>query len=1146
MGYMFTHLHVHSEFSLLDGLPKIDNMVAYAKENGMKSLALTDHGVMYGAHKFYQTCKYEDIKPIIGCEVYIAPRKMTQKVAKLDEKPYHLVLLAENDTGYKNLIKLVSMGFTEGFYYRPRIDLEHLREHSEGLIGLSACLGGEVARNAHKGKVEEAAKSAQKYNDIFGKDNFFIEIQKNGLEEQTKANKILVDIAEELKIPKVATTDSHYINKDDALAQEVLMCISTGKRLEDTKRLTRESDEFYMKTPEEMKKEFSDHPDALKNTELIAERCNVDLDMKDWILPNPPIPNDYDGDYDKYLHDLMYQRGKKVLGRELKEEEKKRAEYEFKIIKEKGFSKYMLMVSQFTDWIHENNVPHTTRGSAAGSLLAYFIGIVNANPLKFNLAFERFLNPLRPKAPDIDLDLASTRREELIEYAVEQYGKESTAHIITFGRMQARGSIRDAGRVLGLPLGYVDRVAKMIPTSGQGLAKVDIDKAIDAVPELKQLIDEDPDAGRLIDTAKRIEGVAKSQGVHACGILITPGDITDYVPVIWDKDLGREGRMITQYEMDSLEDLGLIKMDFLGLTNLDTIRETVKIVRSEKDQNLKPKDFPLDDEKTYDLIKSLDTLGVFQFETDTMKSTLKILQPENIFDVSAALALVRPGPNQYQNEYADRKAGKKPVTYLDPRMKEFLQLSHGVLVYQEDIIRTVINLGGMDWKEADRVRKATGKKKPDVLFEMKDELIERFMKHGMEKKRAEMLFELFVPFTNYAFNQAHAAAYSLIVYQTAYLKAHYPIEFMAALLKSELDDFDKVGMVISECNKKGIEIRPPDINKSFVDFSIEDKKNIRFGLAGIKNLGNSVVKEIVKNREEGGRPYENFDDFLNRLPLDKINQKAITWLIKVGALDQFGERNSLLATLPAVHEKYKKLQEAKREGQLDIFDTGKEETKEERIPVATPLAKVEPAKDSEKIEWEKELLGMYITTHPVKRLRAYLDSIKAAKIKHIREMAANKKVKVGAIVTGIKRITTKKDNRSMAFVTIEDTSGEIEMILFPDAYEKLSDKLAENTPMIFIGKVNVREGEHSLICNDIKEIESEKAEKIASGLHLKIPQNANKESLKKLKQILKESRGDTVVTISIPNGRETKTMQLKHGIEMSEKVEEIVGPFLIK
>lgn len=1143
---MFTHLHVHTEYSLLDGLPRLKPLVAKAADLGMHSLAITDHGVMYGAHKFFEACKYNDIKPIIGCEIYVAPRKYTQKVAKLDEKPHHLVLLAENRTGYQNLIRLVSLAHTDGFYYRPRIDKELLKEYSEGLIGLSACLAGEISRKAASGNEKEAAAIAKTYRDIFGKENFFIEIQRNGITEQEPVNNVLIDIAKSEKLPIVATCDVHYINKEDALAQEVLMCISTGKRLEDTARLTRESDEFYLKSEEEMRKLFNDIPEAVDNTELIAERCNnVDIMNDGWVLPKPPIPKEYREDYDKYLWDVSYSRGKKLRGGTLTKEEKDRLEYEHKIISEKGFSQYMIMVMQFTDWIHENNVPHTTRGSAAGSILSFFVGIVNANPLKFNLPFERFLNPLRPKAPDIDLDVASTRREELIEFTIDKYGAENVAHIATFGRMQARGSIRDAGRVLGLPLGYVDQIAKLIPASGQGLAKVDIDKALKMVPELQQLTEEDPDAGKLIDTAKRIEGVAKSQSIHACGLLVTPGPITDYCPVIWDKTLGKDGRMITQYEMDSLEELKLIKVDFLGLTNLDTIAEAVKIIKRERDIDIDPNSLDLEDEATYKLMRDLDTEGVFQFETDVMKATLKVIQPENIFDVSAALALVRPGPNAYQQEYADRKSGKKPVTFLDPRMKEYLSLTYGVLVYQEDIIRTVINLAGMDWGEADRVRKATGKKKPDVLFEMKDELLERFQKHGLKKEQAELLFELFIPFTNYAFNQAHAAAYALVVYQTAYLKTHYPVEFMAALLKSEMDDFDKIGSIISECGKRGIKILPPNINKSKYDFSIEEKHNIRFGLGGIKNLGKSAIEHIIAAREDGGREFSNFDDFLYRIPLDKINQKSIAYLVKVGAFDEFGERNALLSALPMLHEKYKNSQTAEAEGQMDIFGMGEASDDGHKITEKTPLPKTAPATDAEKIEWEKELLGMYITSHPLSTISKYINAIGARKISEIKEMKDRTRVQVGAIISNIKRISTKKDNKSMAFVSIEDQSGSIEVVLFPTTFAEYGEKLVENTPLLFVGKVNVRDGERSIIADSLRVIDMERAADVDQNVILRIPADADKKELAKLKTALKENPGPTAVTIQIPEDGEFRFMKMKRGITLTEQVKDVIAPFEI-
>jgi DNA polymerase-3 subunit alpha len=1126
---------------LLDGLPQLKKLVAAAGEKGMKSLALTDHGVMYGAHKFYQECKYNDIKPIIGCEVYVAPRSRKQKVAKLDEKPFHLTLLAENDEGYHNLVKLVSAGFLEGYYYKPRIDKQLLKQYSNGLIALSGCMAGELSRKISSQKYNEAQDVAHEYQNIFGKENYFMEVMRTGIPGQEKINKKIIELSESMSIPLVATCDSHYINKDDAFAQEVLMCVSTGKRI-DEEHLTLETDQLYMKDEKEMKEVFKDLPNAVKNTQKISDRCSVDLDMKDWILPDPHIPKDYKNDFDKYLYDHSVERAKEKFGRDLSKEEKKRFEYEYKIIKDKGFSKYMLMVSEFTDWLHENNVPMTTRGSAAGSLLSYFLGIVNANPLDFDLQFERFLNPLRPKAPDIDLDVASSRREELIEHAIKLFGKENTAHIVTFGRMQARGSIRDAGRVLGMPLGYVDKIAKLIPPSGQGLAKVNIDKALNMVPELDQLIKQDSDAARLIDTAKRIEGVAKSQGIHACGILITPTAITDYVPVIWDESLGKNGRMITQYEMDSLEDMGLIKMDFLGLTNLDTIAETVKIVKRERDKAIDIEELPLDDKDTFDLIRNLDTEGIFQFETGPMKSTTKVLKPLDIFDLAAALALVRPGPNQNQQAYADRKHGKQKVSFVDPRMKDFLQRSNGVLVYQEDIIRTVINLAGMDWGEADKVRKATGKKKPEVLFEMKDELIERFMKHGMSKKLANEIFELFIPFTNYAFNQAHAAAYSLVSYQSAWLKTHYPVEFMAALLKSEIEDFEKVGRIIGECNRKGVSILPPDINKSMADFSIEDKTNIRFGLVGVKNIGKAVINEIIETR--GQEEFKNLDDFLNRVPLDKVNQKSILYLIQVGAFDQFGERNALLTTLPSLFDRYKQKQDALKEGQMDIFAMGSDE--KAQTATASPLPQVNPAPDSEKIEWERTLLGMYITAHPLGKIKPYLIYKGTLKISQIREMRANTPVSLGGLITNVKRISTKKDNRSMAFIEIEDRTGKtMEAILFPSTYEKFSEKLQENTPVIIKGKVNIRDDERSIIIETIDTIDMKLAREFSKGVFLEIDPNADKKQLSALKQALKDNPGKDPVTLFINKGNKTQTMKLKNGIKLTAEVESIIDPFRI-
>jgi DNA polymerase III subunit alpha len=1148
MSCMFTHLHVHTEFSLLDGLPRIKPLVERAKEHGMTALAITDHGVMYGAHKFFKACHDNEIKPIIGCEIYVSPRKHTQKMAKLDDSPYHLVLLAKNVEGYRNLCKLVSLAHIDGYYYRPRIDKELLENNSGGLIGLSACLAGEVSRHISSGNKEHAVNAARTYSKILGKDNFYLEIQRNGIPEQEGVNKLLLDIASEEKLPVVATTDAHYINKEDALAQEVLMCISTGKRLDDTNRLTRQSDEFYLKTEKEMKELFKDIPEALNNTQRVQEMCeDYKIGYDSLVVPEPPIPASYKKDYSAYFHDLLVQRAPGRFGHTPTEIEEKRMDYEFKVISEMGYSSYMLMNVEFAGYLKEHNIPFTTRGSAAGSLALYVLGVVTANPLKFQIPFERFLYMGRPSCPDVDIDMASSRREEIIEHVIRTYGKDNVAHITTFGRMQARGSIRDAGRVLGLPLAYVDRIAKLVPPSGQGLAKVDINKALQMVPELAELIKADPDASRLIDTAKRIEGVAKSQGIHACGILVTPGPIIDYCPVIWDKSLGASGRMITQYEMDSLEELKLLKVDFLGLTGLDTIGEAKAIIKRERGVEIDSENLPLDDETTYKLIRSLDTNGVFQLETEPMKATTKILQPENIFDISASIALVRPGPNQFQHEYADRKSGRKPVTFIDDRMKPFLSLTYGLLVYQEDIMQTVVDLAGMTWAEADKVRKFTGKKKPEVLFEMKDDLLKRFQEHGLSKEKSEAIFELFVPFTNYAFNKPHAASYALVVFQTAYLKAHYTVEYMAAQLKSEIENFEKVASIINECTVKGIKVMPPDVNRSKVDFSIEEKHNIRFGLAAIKNLGKAAVEHIITVREEIVRPFANFDDFLAHIPLEKINTKAISYLIKVGAFDQFGERNALLATLPNLHEKYRKMQLADSEGQMDIFalaQSSAESDKTKTMP-ATPLPQVDPATDAEKIDWEKELLGLYLTVHPLSRIQKYLDAVGARTVAEVKTLKEGSRVQVGGIVSNIKRISTKKDNKSMAFVSIEDQTGTLEVILFPSTYAKHHTHLVENTPLLFVGKVNVREGERSIICDSFKIIDTDTAAKISEGIRLRIPTNADREKINLLKEALKNNPGSTAVTIQIPDGDGYRSMQWKQGVDISEEIQAIIDEFRV-
>ncbi len=1114
-----------------------------AVENKMSSIALTDHGSMFGIFKFFNTAQRAGIKPIVGSEVYVAQRSRHDKVAKMDDDQYHLVLLAKDRTGYQNLIKLVSLANTEGFYYKPRIDFELLETFHEGLIATTACLGGQIPRLLYNKKIKEATELAMKYEKLFGKGNYYLELQPNRMKEQEIVNKRLMQLSKDTGIPLTVATDAHYPTEQDAFTQDVLLAINTKKKIKDTDRLTMVATPDFYLWKEDQVLDFFGNSDEIKeavaNTARISDLCNVDIMNKDWILPVADIPSEYNKNADKYLHDLSFQRAQTRLGRELNEEESKRLDYELNIFAEKGFSSYMLMVSEFTDWMIERDIPFTTRGSAAGSFVAFATGVVNANPLNFSLNFERFLNPLRPKAPDIDLDVAASVRDELVKYTIQKHGEDRVAHIVTFGRMQARGSIRDAGRVLDLPLDYVDNIAKLIPTSGQGLKKVTIKSAIEAVSELKQLIEKDPNAGQLIDVAKQIEGKARNIGIHACGILVTPAPITDYVPVVVDKD---SGRMVTQYTMDDIEELKLIKVDFLGLTNLDTIRETIRLVKESREVDISLEDIKLDDNKVYQTVCKLDTLGIFQLESDVMKQTIRTIKPETIFDLSAVNALVRPGPNQYQKEYAMRKEGKKPIEYLDPRMEKFLSRSFGVLVYQEDIIKAVIELAGMDWGEADKVRKATGKKKPDVLFEMKEELITRFVEHGMTEENANKLFELFIPFTNYAFNQAHAASYALITYYTSWLKTYFEVEFVAALLKTEIGDKDMITKVLEECVHKGINVLPPDINKSQLEYSIEDKTNIRIGLGAIKGISRKSVENIVDIRREKGLIFESLDHLLHDLKLVEVPVKTFELLIQVGALDEFGDRGALLQVLPALYKKYRDEQEQKMAGMCTLFGGGKGE--EKKIINKTPLPSTIITPNTQKIQWEKDLIGIYITEHPLISATGFVEKYKLQTTLSVGKEQKNKSVTILGQINNIKKISTKNGD-PMAFVKLEDLDGFVEVVIFPKIYEKYSSLLKSGGLIVVRGKINERNDEFTLLADQIKEITPEVLEKYKvkpkedkkvsdNLLKISIPKQFSKDELLKLKELIAQNPGDTKVLIEIETENEPMTVEVKSGISVGD------------
>lgn len=1147
----FTHLHLHSEYSLLDGMNGIKPLVHRIKDLGMDSCGITDHGVLYGIHEFYEECKKNEIKAIIGCEVYLSSTSRLDKSPKIEGNLNHLVLIAKNEIGYKNLIKLVSKSHTEGFYYKPRIDLDLLNEYHDGLISLSACLAGSISRRILNNDLDGAEDMAKTLMNLFGKENFFLEVQRNGVEGQETVNNVLFDMGNKLGLDVVATCDSHYLTKEDAYAHEVLLCIDTGKTIDDPTRMRIGTSELYVKSPEEMYTLWKDHIDVLENTQKIKDMCDLKIDFKSFVFPKVNIDNGYNNDYAKYLRDLTYTRGRDKIGREFTDEEIKRIEYELDIISSKGFASYMLLVSDFTDYLRKENIPTTTRGSAAGSFIAYLIGIVPINPLNFGLSFERFLNPLRPKAPDIDLDIASARREDVFRYALVKYGKENVSQIVTFGRMKSRAAIRDVGRVLNIPLSTVDQIAKLIP---QG--RFSIKEALEKIPELKEKVSSDPIIRTMMDIAKRVEGISRHSSIHACGVLITPDPVEDHVPVLLDRKLGR---LVSQYNMVSLEELGYMKMDFLGLTNLDIITETIRLVKEDKGIEVDLEKIHLDDKKTFKLLQKAETLGVFQLESRIMKDAINILRPETIFDISALIALNRPGPMANIPVYAARKDKKEKTEYLDPRMENYLSRSYGILVYQEDLLKTAINLAGYDWGEVDKLRKATGKKKPELLMEMKDSLIQRFVEHGMDEKNAEKLFELFIPFAHYAFNEAHAASYAMISYRTAYLKANYPVEFIAAFLESNIGDLEKVAEVFEEAKSKKIKILPPDINKSNVQFCVEDG-NIRFGLNAIKGFGRNAAEEIVNVRSSGG-PFKSIDDFCKRIDLKVLNKRSFEVLIKSGGMDLFGNRNALLQSFSNICNAYADIKSKSVSGQSGFFDNDEDNSIAD-LNQSTYLANIKDVDNNTKALWEKELLGVYMTSHPLKRYLKYFKTMNIDSTLKLRGKKSNTKVVVGGILQNVVHHTTKRTEKRMAFARLEDMYSTIEVVIFPKVYEIIKDYIYDGAVVIVKGNLEVSlkevasdefeeyEGsdvaEYKIIVDDITPVtDSDLKKNKVSSIEINIPQNTTREKLSQLNGVIKESIGNVGVSLRIFVNEEMKVINLKDKVKFSgdfiERVSSVIG-----
>ena len=1051
----FTHLHVHSHYSLLDGLPKIDELLDYVKELGMDSVAITDHGVMYGAVEFYRKAKAKGIKPIIGCEIYTAFEKLTDKRPNIDSKRNHLILLAKNEQGYKNLVKLVSIANLEGYYYKPRIDEETLEKYAEGLIGLSACIQGKIPRLLLSNKDDEAEATAVKYEKFFGKGNFYLEIQHHAnIPEQASANKKLVELSKKTGIPLVATNDIHYLRKEDSEAQDVLMLINTGADINDPERLSMTQDDFSMKSPDQMAEEFKDYTEALENTEKIADMCNFQMELGKTKLPTFPLPEGKTAE--EYLEELCWAGIEK---RYQKDDPKviERLKYELSVVGKTGFAGYFLIVQDFVNWAKQNRiVVGPGRGSAGGSIIAYLSGITNVDPLKHNLLFERFLNPERISMPDIDMDFADRRRDEVIKYVAEKYGADHVAQIITFGTMAARAVIRDVGRALQYTYSYCVQMAKLVPLG------MDLAETLEKVDEFKEKYETDPMAKKLIDLGKKLEGVARHASTHACGVVISANPLTDSVPLQRPKD--SETGVITQFEGHSIEDLGLLKMDFLGLKNLTIIEDTLARIYVLHD-NLKIDldKIPYDDPKTYKLLQEALTTSVFQLESDGMKRYLKELVPSTFEDITAMVALYRPGPMQFIPDYIERKHGNQTIEYIHPKLEAILKDTQGICIYQEQLMKIAQEVCGFTLGEADVLRKAVGKKIKELLDAQETKFINGAIENGASKKVAAELWQWILPFAQYGFNKSHSAAYATIAYQTAYLKAHYPVEFMASVLTSERADVERIAFLIDECKKMNVEVLAPNINESLKNFAVvEGKPQIRFGFLAIKNVGVNIAESIVEERKSNGK-FSSISDFIHRVKSKDLNKKSMEALIRSGAFDEFEERNKLLGNLERMLEIARENSKNGNTKQIGLFaSAGVKINSEIKLEPATP------ATSFEKLSWEKELLGLYVSGNPLDGFKKLLEN-KTTAISKIDATFVDKKLIIGGMISSIKKIITKK-GQPMLFMKVEDLTGKMEVVIFPNLLERNPKALQENKIIFVAGRVDDRNGELKVVADDAQEI----------------------------------------------------------------------------
>ncbi|MDD5665349.1 MAG: DNA polymerase III subunit alpha [Candidatus Omnitrophota bacterium] len=1097
----FIHLHLHTQFSLLDGACRIPELLNLASQYKMDSLAITDHGNIFGAIEFYLEAQKAGIKPIIGCEVYVAPGSRFDKSSSaIEDAACHLILLSRDEKGYQNLMKLVSLAYLEGFYYRPRIDKDALAQHSQGLIALSACLKGEIPVFLNQKRFNDALKCADTYLNIMGKGNFYLELQENAIPQQKEVNAGLVRISRELNIPLVATNDVHYLSRDKATAHEALLCIQTQTTLDDPNRMRFQTDEFYFKSPQEMKTLFKDFPEAIGNTLEIASRCNLELDFKQIHLPKyePPIGETKEDFLRKLCEEGLSKRFDKVTP-----EITQRLDHELKTIIKMGFASYFLIVWDFIHYAKSKGIPvGPGRGSAAGSLVSYLLGITDLDPLRYGLLFERFLNPQRMGLPDIDIDFCYEGRQQVIDYVTNKYGQENVAQIITFGTMQARAVVRDVGRVMGISYAEVDRIAKMIPAE----LDMTLKKALENESELHNLFKNDPDINKLITTALSLEGLNRHASVHAAGVVIADKPLNNYSPLFKTSD----DQITTGFSMGILEKIGLLKVDFLGLRTLTVIDQALKIIKETRKEDIVIEGIPLDDPKTYRLLASAQTIGIFQVESSGMRDLLKKLEPQRFEDLIALLALYRPGPigSGMLDDFMKRKHNLIPIRYEHPKLEPILKETYGIMVYQEQIMQVASVLAGFSLAQADILRKAMGKKIPEVMEKQRSNFIHGCRKNEIKESTATKIFDLIEYFSGYGFNKSHSTAYALISYRTAYLKANYPVEFMSALLTSERDNTDKIVEYVSEAQRMGITVLPPDINESQGLFKVVDEKTIRFGLLAVKNVGRGAVDSIVDARRAG--PFKSLKDLCQRIDLRLANRKVLESLIKCGAMDSFlMPRAQMFSGLDIVLESASRTQKEKAKGQLSFFDS---ELSQGAFSQTLDIPHIKEWPEPQLLSFEKDMLGFYVSGHPLARYAKALKRFVSSSISDLKQYKDEEEIKIVGLISKIKNTVTRAKQEKMAILKLEDLEGSVELLVFPRAYQKVSRYILPNTVVLVKGILNLKEDTPKVLVNDL--FLFDEIYRLITGMSINLS-GLRENVFATLKEMLSSSRGSVPIYLNL-------------------------------